>query len=85
MAKDKNKGAKMVEEEDVPDSWTKGIPLSPSWWAPTFVALLVIGLIWLVVYYFSGTLYPIPGIGVWNLVIGIAIMMIGFLMTLRWK
>lgn len=74
-----------IEEEDVPDSWTKGIPLSPSWWAPTFITLLIIGLVWLVVYYFSGTLYPIPGIGWWNMVIGIVIMLSGFFMTLKWR
>lgn len=76
---------KVTEQDEVPDSWTKGIPLSPSWWAPTFVTLLIVGLVWLVVYYFTGTRFPIPGIGYWNLVVGIVIMMTGFIMTLRWK
>lgn len=76
---------KMVDQEDVPDSWTKGIPLSPSWWAPTFITLMIVGLVWLVIYYFSGTLYPIPGIGWGNMAIGIALMMAGFLMTLKWR
>ena len=76
---------KKVEEDDVPDSWTKGIPLSPPWWAPTFITLLILGLIWLVVYYFSGTLYPIPGLGMWNMLIGIGLMMAGFIMTLKWR
>lgn len=89
MAKPKKRQSdnrpKMVEEDDAPDSWTKNIPLSPSWWAPAFITLLIVGLIWLVVYYFSGTQYPIPGIGYWNMVIGIALMMAGFLMTLKWR
>ncbi len=76
---------KKDDEPDVPDSWTKGIPLSPSWWAPVFSALLILGLVWLVIYYFSSAMYPIPGIGHWNLVIGITIMMAGFIMTLRWR
>ncbi len=69
----------------MPDTWTKGIPLSPSWWAPTFITLLILGLLWVVVYYFSGTAYPIPGIGHVNLAIGIGLMLAGFIMTLRWK
>lgn len=73
------------DDEDIPDSWTKGIPLSPSWWAPTFVTLLIVGLVWLVIYYFAGWNYPIPGIGYWNLVIGIGFLLAGFIMTLRWK
>ena len=88
MAESKKKDndrQKMVDQEDVPDSWTKGIPLSPSWWAPTFNTLMIVGLVWLVIYYFSGTLYPIPGIGWGNMAIGIALMMVGFLMTLKWR
>lgn len=66
-------------------SWTEGIPLSPTWWAPAFVTLLVGGLLYLMVYYISGGKYPIPGINWWNLVIGICIMLVGFIMTLRWR
>lgn len=76
---------KELDSEEAPDSWTKGIPLSPPWWAPTFITLLIVGLIWLVIYYFSGAAYPIPGIHHWNLVIGIALMMSGFIMTLKWR
>ena len=46
---------------------------------------MIVGLVWLVIYYFSGTLYPIPGIGWGNMAIGIALMMVGFLMTLKWR
>lgn len=76
---------KELDAEEAPDSWTKGIPLSPPWWAPTFITLLIVGLVWLVIYYFSGATFPIPGIGHWNLVIGISVMMAGFIMTLKWR
>lgn len=76
--------ARAEEQSDIPN-WTDGIPLSPSWWAPVFITFLLVGLIWLVVFYFSGYQYPIPGIGNANLLIGIGIMMIGFIMTLRWR
>ncbi|MDO4259291.1 MAG: cell division protein CrgA [Actinomycetaceae bacterium] len=66
-------------------SWTDGMPLSPAWWAPAFITLLLVGLIWLIVYYISAGQYPIPGINWWNLVIGLGIMLVGFFMTMRWR
>jgi len=74
-----------AEEQSEISSWTDGMPLSPAWWAPVFITLLILGLVWLVVFYFSSYKFPIPGIGNWNLLIGIGIMMIGFIMTLRWR
>lgn len=84
--KDRSKKAKARQEEvsDIP-SWTDGIPLSPSWWAPVFIALGIIGLLYLVVFYFSSGQYPIPGIGNWNIAVGIGIMLCGFAMVLRWR
>lgn len=81
----RKKHGRVVEDDTSISSWTDGIPLSPSWWAPTFVTFLILGLVWLVVYYMSGALYPIPKIGNWNLFIGLGLMMVGFLMTLRWR
>lgn len=70
--------------EDSP-SWADGVPLSPRWWAPMFVTLLLIGLAWLLVYYFTSAAYPIPGLGGWNMAIGLIVMFVGFLMTLKWR
>lgn len=61
----------------------KGAKSNPVWLVPVFVALLIIGLIWVVAFYFTGK-YPIPGIGQWNLLVGFAIMLVGFLMTMWW-
>lgn len=58
---------------------------SPSWWAPTMVALMVIGLVIVVLaYVFSGNV-PIPGLGNGNLFIGLGLIIGGFLMTMGWK
>ena len=46
---------------------------------------LLLGLVWVLVFYISGTLYPIPGIKEWNLIIGFGIAFVGFLMTTRWR
>ena len=58
---------------------------NPRWYAPLMVALMVAGLVWIVVFYITQQQYPIPGLNLWNLGIGFAIAMVGFLMTTRWR
>lgn len=58
---------------------------SPRWWAPVMVALMVVGLVWIVTFYITEQDYPVPGIDLWNLAIGFGIAMVGFLMTTRWR
>ena len=58
---------------------------NPRWYAPLMVGLMVLGLIWIVVFYITQQQYPVPGIGLGNLGIGFAIAMVGFLMTTRWR
>lgn len=64
----------------------KGTKSNPRWFVLVFCALMIIGLIWCVVYYLSPSgSWPIPNIGAWNLAIGFALIMIGFLMTMGWR
>lgn len=58
---------------------------NPRWWVPVMVGLMVLGLVWIVVFYITQQAYPIPGIGLWNLGAGFALAMAGFLMTTRWR
>ncbi len=58
---------------------------SPRWWAPLMVALMVLGLVWIVTFYVSEQQYPVPDIGLYNLAIGFGVAMAGFLMTTRWR
>ena len=58
---------------------------NPRWWVPAMLGLMIIGLLWVVVYYISQTKYPIPGIEHWNLMIGFGLLLIGFAMTTRWR
>lgn len=55
------------------------------WFKPVMVGFMLLGLVWILVFYISGMQFPVPGIGSWNLVIGLGIAMIGFLMTTRWR
>jgi hypothetical protein len=56
-------------------------------WVPiTGSALLILGLLWIVVFYVAGR--DIPGmstLGNWNLLIGMGLIVGGFLVFTRWK
>ncbi len=58
---------------------------SPKWLAPVMVANFLIGLIWIVVFYVTQTLYPVPGIGAWNMIIGFSFIAVGFSLATKWK
>lgn len=58
---------------------------NPEWWVPVMVTLFLVGLVYIVVTYLSGSQYPIPGIGNWNLGVGFTFIMVGFIMTMRWR
>ena len=57
---------------------------SPRWLAPVMVANFIFGLLWIVVFYISGTAYPIPGIGAWNMLVVFGFVGIGFSLATRW-
>lgn len=62
------------------------LPLeSPAWLAPVMVANFLIGLLWIVIFYVSQTLYPIPGIGAWNMIIGFSFIAVGFSLATKWR
>jgi Cell division protein CrgA len=57
---------------------------------PVYIAvmlgMMLLGLAWLVVYYLVPTGIPfIESLGAWNFLIGFALMIIGLLMTMRWR
>jgi hypothetical protein len=58
---------------------------SPAWLAPVMIANFLIGLLWIVVFYVTEQRYPIPGIQVWNMVIGFTFIGIGFSLATKWR
>ena len=59
--------------------------LNPVWFKPIMFGFLLIGFVWILVYYLSTARLPIAELGDWNLLIGIGIAMVGFLMMTNWK
>lgn len=56
------------------------------WVVPVMVTLLLLGLVWIVVYYLAGDSIPVmQDIGGWNLVIGMGLVVGGFITATQWK
>ncbi|GAA3057109.1 MULTISPECIES: cell division protein CrgA [Actinomycetes] len=68
--------------EDLEDLKDETLPL---WYRATMIGLMILGLLWLIVWYISQGLAPIAAAGGWNVIIGFGIAMVGFLMTMRWR
>lgn len=58
---------------------------NPAWFLPVMLGFILVGLLWVIVFYISKSTLPIAELGSWNIAIGFGIMFIGFLMTTRWK
>ncbi|MDR1449991.1 MAG: cell division protein CrgA [Propionibacteriaceae bacterium] len=68
------------------DKQQQGLPNERRWVAPLFVAVALIGVIWIVVWNVAGASIPfIAALGGWNMAIGMGLIAVAlFLMTL-WK
>lgn len=55
------------------------------WVAPLMLALFVLGLLWIVVYYVAQGDLPIGSIGAWNIVVGFGFIAGGFVVSTQWK
>jgi hypothetical protein len=80
-----SRGRKKATYTPPPQTSASGRKQSPPWFAPVMVTLMVVGLVYVVVYYITQGQYPIPALHAWNIVIGFAIIMAGFGMSTRWK
>jgi len=59
---------------------------SPRWYAAVMVGLMLIGLLWIVVYYVAGDRIGfMVSLGAWNFAIGFGAMVAGLIMSMRWR
>lgn len=60
-------------------------PSSPLYIA-VMLGFMVLGLVWLLVYYLAQNHIAFIGaLGTWNFLIGFGLMIVGLLMTMRWR
>ena len=75
-----------ARKSDRPAEVRSGEPApNPVWFKTVMFGFMLLGLIWIIVFYVSQSQLPIPTLGSWNILIGFGIMFIGFLMTTRWR
>lgn len=61
---------------------------NPVWFKPLMFGFMLLGLIWIIVYYITSTTsmpLPIPALAQGNLFVGFGLVLIGFMMTPWWK
>jgi len=58
---------------------------NPVWFKPIMFGFMLIGLIWIIVFYVSDQEFPVKAWSSGNILAGFGIMFIGFLMTTRWR
>ncbi len=71
-----------------PDKTTtaKGRIGSGRWVAPVMVACFVLGLIWIVTFYIAGKQIPVMSdLNNWNILIGMGLIAVGFVVSTQWK
>jgi hypothetical protein len=56
-----------------------------SWVAPVMLAMFLIGLAWIVVFYLTDGSLPIESLNNWNIVVGFAFIAAGFGVSTQWK
>jgi Cell division protein CrgA len=59
---------------------------SPRWYAWLMIGLMLLGLLWIVVYYVAAERIPfMASLGPWNFAIGFGAMVAGLIMSMRWR
>ncbi|GAA2052038.1 MULTISPECIES: cell division protein CrgA [Streptomyces] len=55
------------------------------WVAPLMLAMFVIGLAWIVLFYVTQAELPVAALGNWNIVVGFGFIAVGFVVSTQWK
>ena len=68
-----------------PAAQSKKRTVSPAWLVPTMVASLILGLVWIALYYITQSDMPgLSSLGGWNLVCGFALIVAGVVLATKW-
>jgi len=80
MAREKTKSPQQLVQRTGDESSP-----NPVWFKPVMFGFMLVGLVWIIVFYVSQGTLPVPDLGSWNILIGFGIAFIGFLMTTKWR
>ncbi len=61
--------------------------LNPVWLVPTMLTLLIVGLVWIILFYVTSSIggWPIPALGQWNIAVGFGLILGGGILSTRFK
>ena len=81
-AKNSQSSAVSVDESKLTDRSE-----NPVWFKPVMFGFMLLGLVWIVLYYITSSTVqlPIPAFGQANIFVGFGLVLVGFLMTPWWK
>jgi hypothetical protein len=89
LRKDQDDMPAIFQDRDIPVAATAkaATPYNPLplWYKVIMFGLMILGLIWIITYYIMQTTGPVPGWGGWNITAGFGLILVGFLMMLRWR
>jgi len=83
----KKKSANHRERVQAPVVTSADLKPNPPWFLPVMLGLMLLGLIWIVVFYVTAgaARLPVPALGNLNLLVGFLLIIAGFIMTTRWR
>lgn len=82
----KRKAAEVSLSREEAAAARKNAP-NPVWFKPVMFGFMLLGLIWIVLFYVTSSTMqlPVPALGQANIFVGFGFVLIGFLMTPWWK
>ncbi|MFC0628078.1 cell division protein CrgA [Kribbella deserti] len=85
MPESSSRNKKSSEKKAVEKTPKKVRTTSQPWVAPVMLGAWILGLAWLVVYYVAGPDVPLmKDLGNWNLLIGMGLIAVGFVVSTQW-
>jgi hypothetical protein len=83
----KKKTVTRAQQSGAPLVTSADVKPNPAWFLPVMLGLMVLGLVWIVVYYITAgsSRLPVPALGNLNLAVGFLFIIAGFGMTTRWR
>ena len=87
MSKRKAKTSEVTERQRAEAAELRKDAPNPVWFKPLMFGFMLLGLIWIVLFYItSGNLtLPVPALGEANIFVGFGFVLIGFMLTPWWK
>ncbi|TCC56906.1 cell division protein CrgA [Kribbella pittospori] len=85
MPESSSRNKKKTDKVKVQKTPKKPRTTSRVWVAPVMLACWLLGLAWLVVFYVAGQNIPLmDDLGNWNLLIGMGLIAVGFVVSTQW-